>query len=98
MKLVMSSQFVLGKERKPVMKLTKMTASAFNITTKTKIYEAYHLLTEMKFSYVYKQFLQMKFWKSSLTKRGKEVGVTFTLISGCHSSSQNYQSSKSSQK
>ena len=34
------------------MKLTKMTVSAFIITKKTNIDAAYHLLAEIKFSYV----------------------------------------------
>ena len=68
--------------RTRAMNLTKMTAFTFIITTKTNINAGYHLLTEMKFSYIYKQFVQTKFWKSYLAKRGKEVGVTFTLTSG----------------
>ena len=70
-----------GRDR--VMKLTKMTASAFIITKKTNIDAAYHLLAEIKFSYVLQAIIADEVLeKFFLARHGRELGVTFTLILG----------------
>lgn len=62
------------------MELTKMTASTFIITTSMGIGATYHLLTEMKFSYVLQAIFAYEVLKKFFDERWQRIGVTFALI------------------
>ena len=64
------------------MKLTKITASAFIITKKTNIDAAYHLLAEMKFSYVLQAIFADEVLEKFFSQTWQRIGGNFYIDIG----------------